>query len=198
MSRAAASSTGMGLTDSTTVSSAFLNRRSPRSFSNPPCARSSSTALARVVVDRASGLCVDELLDLLVADRDVELVGKRLEHELALDTDLCLGLELGVDVLGRTAGRGEIALDREPALLERARQPLPERAGTCGDDGLELLEGRRLPQRIERALTEDNVDLGLELLGERVADIALEPRPACRTRSPWPLARRRAGAGPSR
>jgi hypothetical protein len=81
------------------------------------------------------GLLADQLLDLAVRDLEPELVGDRLEYELAGDRERGLGAKLGRRAARRLAGELEVGLGADATALERAREAVQElavRASTSG------------------------------------------------------------------
>src|SRR5215208_7017470 len=80
------------------------------------------------VVALKLGLLADQFLDLLVADLEAELVGDRLEHELARDRQRRLGSHALDELVGRLPGELEVRLGADAPALERAAQPVQQLA----------------------------------------------------------------------
>src|SRR5919201_2037698 len=116
------------------------------------------------------GLLADQLLDLLVGDLEPELVGDRLEDELARDRELRLRTEPLDELLAALARELEVRLRADDAALERAPervQQLPSPRPPERDGGPEV---RSLDERVDRGRAE----LRLRLLLEHLANAPLD------------------------
>ena len=192
-SRASASSRGMRFTSEATRSSALRRRRSSRSVSKRPLSRSREQRRVGVVADEL-GLLAHELLDLGVGDLDPELVGGRVEHELARDRArrlLAEPRERAPPAAGRSSSRyvssgmPRASTCRASAAQQLARARLDERPGRRRPSTRRRARRRRRTRNCASRLLRD-LRRAAAPRSRRAA------RRASRTRSPSARARRRA------
>jgi hypothetical protein len=115
-------------------------------------------------------LLADQLVDLGVAHLEAELVGDRLEHELARDREGGFGPHPLHELLRGLAGELEVRLGGDAAALERAPEPVQQLACPRLDERPADLDVRSLDEHIDRGRPE----LRLGLLVEHVADALLD------------------------
>ena len=152
-----------------TRSSALRRRRSARSTSWRPesntCLTASSGSSPAISACSRISSSISSSVDL-----ELELVGDRLEHELARDRERgLLGHPLH-ELLGRLARELEVGLGADPAALERAAEAVQELARARLDERAADLDVRGLDERVDRG----GAELRLGLLLEHVVHPLLE------------------------
>src|SRR5919197_1927941 len=124
--------------------------------------------------DRLVGVLVagpELVLELLVRDRDAELVGCGLEHELAGDRLLRLRTQALDELVAGGAGDLDIGVERDAAALEREREPLEQCPRTRLDERPRSLHLRGLDERADDLLPECGLALELEVFAQARLDL---------------------------
>src|SRR5919204_5367926 len=116
----------------------------------------------------------DGRVDLLVADLDPELVGDRLEHQLARDRALRLGAEPRDELVGRVAGHLQVDLQRAAAAAEHLVEALEQGARPRLDDRAVDAHVRGIDELVQCGAAERLLDVRRDLGAEAALDLDAE------------------------
>ena len=119
-------------------------------------------------------LLADELLDLGVGHFERELLGDRLEHELARDRALSLLLQARHQLLRRLAGHGEERLERDAARLDLTGEATQQLARARLDERPRCVDLRSGDERVGCVGPELGLDLVLDLLAQARLDVGAQ------------------------